>query len=288
MAGAHHGGRMPEFIASLNAMASFRPAFESLEESGVEPYSVRLAAGPARPPLICVPSVTPFSGPHEYAKLARQFRGGRELMALRWPGFGAIDEPLPADAGLALELQAAAIESVAGTDPVILAGHSSGGAFAHGIAELLERRGRAVAAVVLIDSFHPGQLGLGGEDGLSPAGLGILDGMLAAAAPSLPVDDARLTAMAAYMVMLGELEVGPLEAPVLLLRAAEAIAPDLGELEWQPRWEGPHDAVDTPGNHLSMMDAHAAATAAAISDWLRETVGEAPETQANKGKEVQR
>ena len=186
------------------------------------------------------------------------------------------------------ELQAAAIESVAGGDPMVLAGHSSGGAFAYGIAELLERRGRPVAAVVLIDSFHPGQLRLDDNDGLASVGLGILDGMLAAAGPSLPIDDARLTAMAAYMGLLGELEVGPLAAPVLLLRAAEAIAGDLGEVEWQPRWEVPHDAVETPGNHLSMMDAQSAATAAAISDWLRETVGEAPETQANKGKEVLR
>jgi acyl transferase domain-containing protein/thioesterase domain-containing protein/acyl carrier protein len=288
MGSAHRGGRMAEFIGSLNAMASFRPAFGSLEESGAEPYSVRLAEGPARPRLICVPSVTPFSGPHEYAKLARHFRGARELAALRWPGFGAIDELLPADAGLALELQAAAIESVAGADPVILAGHSSGGAFAYAIAGLLERRGRAVAAVVLIDSYHPGQLSLGGDDGLASVGLGILDGMLEADGASLLVDDARLTAMASYMSLLGELEVGPLEAPVLLVRAAEAIAGDLGEVEWRPRWEVPHDAVDTPGNHLSMMDAHAAATAAAISDWLRETVGEAPKTQPNKEKEVHR
>jgi acyl transferase domain-containing protein/thioesterase domain-containing protein/acyl carrier protein len=289
MGGAHRGGRMPEFLASLNAMASFRPSFAGLGEGGAEPYSVRLAAGPARPRVICVPSVTPFSGPHEYAKLARHFRGARELAALRWPGFGAIEEPLPADAAVALELQAAAVESVAGADPVILAGHSSGGAFAYGLAELLERRGRAVAAVVLIDSFHPGQLSLdGGGDGLAAVGLGILDGMVAAAGPSLPIDDARLTAMAAYMGLLGELEVGPLAAPVLLLRAAEPIAPDLGEVEWQPRWEVPHDAVETPGNHLSMMDAQSAATAAAISDWLAETVGEAPETQANKGKEVLR
>jgi len=288
MGGAHRGGRMPEFLASLNAMASFRPSFAGLDESGAEPYSVRLAAGPARPRVICVPSVTPFSGPHEYAKLARHFREARELSALRWPGFGAIGEPLPADAAVALELQAAAIEAVAGDEPVILAGHSSGGAFAYGLAELLERRGSAVAAVVLIDSFHPSQLSLDGGDGLAAVGLGILDGMVAAAGPSLPIDDARLTAMAAYMGLLGELEVGPIEAPVLLLRAAEAIAPDLGDLEWQPRWEVPHDAVETPGNHLSMMDAQSAATAAAISDWLAETVGEAPEMQANKGKEVLR
>jgi acyl transferase domain-containing protein/thioesterase domain-containing protein/acyl carrier protein len=288
MGSAHRGGRMPEFLGSLNAMSSFRPTFASLEESGAEPYAARLAEGPARPSLICVPSVTPFSGPHEYAKLAHHFRGARELAALRWPGFGAIEEPLPADVGTALELQAAAIESVAGTDPAILAGHSSGGAFAYAIAELLERRGRPVAAVVLIDSFHPGQLRLDGGGGLASVGLGILDGMLAVADSSLLVDDARLTAMAAYMGLLGELEVGPLRAPVLLLRAAEAMVADPGGVDWRPRWEVPHDAVETPGNHLSMMDAHAAATAAAISDWLAETVGEAPGTQANKGKEVLR
>ena len=288
MGSAHRGSRMGEFVASLNTMASFRPAFGSLEESGPEPYSVRLAAGPARPMLVCVPSVTPFSGPHEYAKLARHFRGSRELAALRWPGFAGIDELVPAGSGLALELQAAAIDSVAGAAPVILAGHSTGGAFAYGIAELLERRGRAVAAVVLIDSYHPSQLSLGGDDGIAAVGLGILEGMLETTDASLLVDDARLTAMALYMGLLGELEVGPLAAPVLLIRAAESLAGDLGGVDWRPRWEVPHDALETPGNHLSMMDAESEATAAAISGWLLQAVGEEPETQASKGKEVHR
>ncbi len=288
MRNAHECDRMAEFLGSLNAMSSFRPAFESLEESAVEPYAVRLAEGPAAPTLICVPSVMPFSGPHEYAKLARHFRGSRDLMALRWPGFAAMDEKLPAAADVAIELQAAAVDRAAAGAPVVLAGHSSGGAFAHAIARRLEQQGRPVAAVVLIDSYHPGQLELAasGEGSFGAAGLGFLGGMLEGGAAGMVIDDARLTATAAYMRLLTELEVAAIKAPILLVRADDPIAEGLEDADLRPRWEVPHDAVDTPGNHLSMMDAHAEATAAAISGWLEETVGEAPETQTNKGKEV--
>jgi hypothetical protein len=72
---------------------------------------------------------------------------------------------------------------------------------------------------------------------------------------------------------------------VLLLRASEPIGGD-PDGDWRPRWEVPHDTVDVPGNHLTMMDTHAETAAAAISNWLQETVDEAQARQATEGREV--
>jgi thioesterase domain-containing protein/aryl carrier-like protein len=280
--------RVPEFLAMVDALAGFRPTFASVEASGIEPWSVRLAEGPARPALFCVSSLMPFSGPLEYARLATRWGGTREVRALRWPGFAA-GEALPADAGVAVELQAAAIEQAAGEAPIVLAGHSSGGAFAYGIAQYLEQRGRPVAALVMIDSYHPSQLdAAAGAGSLASIGAGIFDAMGDAREAGLLVDDARLTASAFYLRLLGQLELASLASPVLLLGAAEAIGGDPGDAEWRPRWEQPHELLEVPGNHLSMMDAQAETTADAISRWLDTALGDAFETQAKTGRETRR
>ncbi|HYJ21759.1 MAG TPA: beta-ketoacyl synthase N-terminal-like domain-containing protein [Solirubrobacterales bacterium] len=278
--GAHERGRTAEFIAVLERLAEFRPTFATPAQAGVEPFVARLAEGPG-PALVCLPSVVPTGGPHEYAKLARGFAGARGVAALRWPGFVAA-ELLPATAEVAIELQVAALERAAAGEPVVLLGHSTGGVLAHALAQRLQQLGRPPAALVMIDSYHPAQTAVGG-----PGGLEILGRLLDEGAADFAVDDAPLTATAAYVGLLAELELGPIEAPVLLVRAAEPIGEDPGEGEWRPRWEVAHDAVEASGNHLSMMDAHAEATAAAISDWLAATVAGGRETQATNGKEVE-
>jgi acyl transferase domain-containing protein/thioesterase domain-containing protein len=275
-------GRAGELAQLLSALSEFRPAFATLAEADLEPYSVRLAEGPARPALVCVPSLVPNGGPHEYAKLARSFRESRELLALRWPGF-AEAAPVPADGTVAVELQAAAIELAAADGPIVLAGHSSGGAFAYAIAHRLEQLGRPPAGVVLIDSYHPSQTAFdaAADAETRATGLGVLGQLLAAG----PADDTRLTASLAYLRLLGQLELPPISSPVLLVRAAESIAPGPAGEEWRPSWEVPHDVVEAPGNHLTMMDAHVETTAEAIAGWLKTTFGCAP-TKADNGREV--
>jgi polyketide synthase 7 len=283
---AHELGQTEDFVELLATISGFRPSFASVEESGLEPFSVRLAEGPAHPPLVCVPSVVPAGGPHEYARLARCFRDSREVLALRWPGFGAM-EPLPADSQVAVELQIAALEAaVAG--PVVLAGHSTGGVFAYAMGQHLQRLGRPPAGVVLIDSYHPRQTGFvtSTDTEVRAVGLGILSQLLAAPGPDLVVDDARLTATTSYMRLLTELEIAPVEFPVLLVRAAEPISDAAAAADWRPSWEVPHEAIEAPGNHLTMINAHVAATAAAIAGWLEETVGEAPGEQVNDEREI--
>ncbi len=284
---AHELGRTEEFVELLDALAGFRPSFTAVEEAGLEPYAVRLADGPGRPRLVCVPSIVPNGGPHEYLKLARALGDSHRLEALRWPGFDGA-ESLPAHGRAALELQVAALAQSCGEEPVVLLGHSTGGAFAYGIAGLLERLGRPAAGVVLLDSYHPAQTAFtsSGDPAARRFGVGILGWLLAADELGATVDDARLTATLAYLRLLAEVEVAPLGSPVLLVRAAESADPDPAAAAWRPRWEVPHEAVETPGNHLTMMDAHAGETAAAVSKWLQAAVGDAREKQANQGKEV--
>jgi hypothetical protein len=37
--------------------------------------------------------------------------------------------------------------------------------------------------------------------------------------------------------------------------------------DWRPRWLLPHDTVEIPGDHDTVLTEHAAATAAAIRAW---------------------
>ncbi len=284
---AHDRGQSADFVTTLRAVSSFRASFQSLDEAGVAPYSVRLAEGPAQPSLVCVPSLMPLSGPHEYAKLAAHFRDSRRTIALRWPGFSGMDA-LPASAELAIELQLAALEQAAVEAPFVLLGHSSGGVFAYGIAERLEQLGRPAAGVVLLDSYHPDQLGFGTDEeptGLGSIGLETFAQLLESERASELVDDARLTATMSYLQLYGQLELGSIEAPVLLLRAADVFG---DATEMRPSWAFPHEIAETPGNHLTMMDAHAEMTAAAVSRWLAAAVGDAQVRQANDAKEVLR
>ena len=278
---ARKSGRSEELFELVERLARFRTTFDTLEQAELEPFSARLVDGPPAPHLICVPSVVPTSGPHEYAKLARALPDPGAVSALRWPGFVAA-EPLPGSGEVAVELQLAALDRAAGADPFVLLGHSTGGVFAHAMARRLERLGRPPAAVVMIDSYPPAQIL--DVAGLT-AGLEIAGQLHEVGAIELGVDDAPLTATATYLRLLAELTLEPISSPLLLVRAAEPIGAEPAG-EWQARWEVPHELVEVPGNHLSMMDAHAGSTAAAVSAWLADVVGAAPPTQPTEEREV--
>jgi acyl transferase domain-containing protein/thioesterase domain-containing protein/aryl carrier-like protein len=293
LAHAAERGEAGELFGAVATMARYRPAFASPEESGVEPVAVRLAEGPAEPALVFVPSLMPFSGPHEYRRLATAFGSAHEALSLRWPGFGA-GERLPASVEAALGQQLAALEGGPSATPLVLLAHSSGGPFAYALAQRLERLGRPAAGLVMLDSYHPSQIAAaatGGAEGLAALGAGVFSAAMelgdgAEVDLGELVDDARLTATARYMELMAELELEPLAAPVLLATASEP----LGEVDpdsdgWRPRWELPHELLEVPGNHLSMMDAQAESTAEAISRWIDTVLGAARATQAKQGDE---
>ncbi|MFJ4834937.1 KR domain-containing protein, partial [Streptomyces sp. NPDC088747] len=241
-------GTTVEFTDLLGDAARFRPAL-----SGTMPEPVRLAEGSGGPALFCLPTVLATSGPHQFARFAAHFAGERDVWALPLPGY-LPGEPLPATLDALLDAAAATIRHNADGAPYALVGYSSGGLLAQATAARLEDAGEGPVAVAAIDTsplsrrllvrLMPellGRLGkLSGADGVDPG---------------LVLDDDRLTAMGGYLRLLTDVTPEPVKARTLLLRAG----------------------VDIPGDHFSVIEAHAGTTARSIHDWLDATLGEAHE-----------
>ncbi|MEW9532106.1 SDR family NAD(P)-dependent oxidoreductase [Microbispora sp. NPDC049125] len=241
-------GRAEGFLGMLMTASEFRPA--SADPSDLEVAPVTLARGGARPAIIAIPSLTAISGPHQYARFAAAFRGGRQVTALPLPGFGD-GRPLPATAAAVVDMLAAAAGD---GGPAVLLGHSSGGVLAHAVAARLEAENRPVAGVVLLDTYEPGALG-----GLLPT---LMAGLLERADVGAPLDDERLTAMGAYLRLFADWTPEPISAPTLLVGAAE---PMEGR---KAGWRMPHAGAEVPGNHFTLMEDNAEKTAAAVEEWL--------------------
>src|ERR1700720_1282316 len=99
---------------------------------------IRLSTGYAPETLICVPALLALCGPQQFARVGRGFRDIRETLVLHIPGFVG-EERLPPSLGIALAYQMTPVEAAIGRDsPLILAGYSSGGTLAYGLASRLE------------------------------------------------------------------------------------------------------------------------------------------------------
>ncbi len=253
-------GMLEELMGMVATAAKLRPTFDDCLEPAEAPEAIRLSEGSQRPAVICVSSLLAIAGPHQYARFAKPFRGRREVSALPVAGFLA-GERLPASFQAAVETHAASVRRAAGDAPVVLLGHSTGGILAHALAEHLERAGTPPAAVVLVDTHWSDRLAMVG-----PAAIG---GMLARNGAHVAIADAALTAMAAYSGFVIEREPSELRAPVLLVRASEPLPGAAAEREgWRASLDVPHTAVDVAGDHFTMMEAHAEATARAVQEWL--------------------
>ncbi len=250
-----------ELMMLLAAAAKLRPAFEdSLGEHDAVP-AVKLAAGPAAPRLICLSSIVPMSGAHEYADLARELGGAREVLALPQSGF-LEGEPVPATLEAAVGSHVAAIERLAAGDPFALLGHSSGGVLAHAVAAEMEARGIPPAALILLDTYAVDEEKL-------PVMIEMMAQIVFTSAAFGGVNDTRLTAMGAYLPLVGSVEAASLATPTLMVKASEPFPGTQTDGEWGASWPLYDDSVSVPGNHMTMMGEHAATTAAAVGEWLR-------------------
>jgi hypothetical protein len=92
-------------------------------------------------------------------------------------------------------------------------------------------------------------------------------------------DDARITAMGAYLRLLGDWEPATLKAPTLLVRAADAVPGwpsgprdagpgTTGAGASRPRWDHPTVTLDAPGDHFGVLEEHAPSTARLVERWL--------------------
>ncbi|MFF8446002.1 SDR family NAD(P)-dependent oxidoreductase, partial [Streptomyces californicus] len=252
----------------LMAASLARPTFSDPAQLAKRPALVPFVRGPQGPAVVCLTSISALAGPHQYFRFASALRDLRDVSVLTAPGY--VDgEPLAEDLDALARLQAEAIVAeYPQSGSFAVAGSSAGGWLAHAAAAHLERMGVRPAGVVLMDTYLPEASRI--TDRIRPGmvkegydredAYGYMDGI-------------GLTAMGWYLRMFGGFwKPAPIEAPILLVRADEYMADGTGTTpsagEWQAYWEQPHEAVDVPGNHFTMMETHASTTASAVHAWL--------------------
>jgi acyl transferase domain-containing protein/acyl carrier protein/pimeloyl-ACP methyl ester carboxylesterase len=254
---AHERRRLSEVFPMLLKASSFMPTFTTAPP-GDYGDAVHMADGPELPRLICVHAFVPGSGQHQFARVAAAFAGRRPVLALAVPGFRKGDL-LPSSRKVAVDTLADSVRRAAGEDPFVLVGYSSGGVLVQAIAERLEWEGTAASGVVLLDTYHHRAAEM--EHAFAVAVGRLLDRDHTYVA----LDDERLVAMGAYMRMFREWTAAPIEAPSVLLRARE---PLFGDASTDDR---PADRViEVAGDHFSIIEEQAEATARAIEAWLAE------------------
>ncbi|MFD8317588.1 type I polyketide synthase [Kitasatospora purpeofusca] len=262
-------GRIDEGIALLKNASALRPAFHSgsdLAAAGTGPRLLRLNERADAPVLVCFGSIVALGGAHQYARFASRFRDRYAVAALDAPGFTP-EEELPADMAALLDFQATTLLRELPGRTLVLAGSSSGGTLAHGVAAELERRGEGPAAVVLLDTY------LSDNQGITQFNDVLLGGMFAREDRAAPMDGTRLTAMGGYFRLLDDWKPPAVRAPLLLVRASTPLGrPSADAGDWRASWDGADTVVDVPGDHFSLMEQHVATTGDAVADWLGSTL----------------
>nr|APD71593.1 type I polyketide synthase 10 [Streptomyces sp.] len=266
-------GRVEEGFALLQAAAELRPTFDAPAEFGDDFAPVRLArrgdgtSDTGAAGLICFSSYVALAGVHQYARFASAYRGERDVWALPTPGFGR-GEPLPASFEAVVRLQAEAVVRCAGDKPFVLVGSSSGGILALAVAHYLDKSGTPPAGVALLDTYLPR------EDSPFTRFAGeMIGGMFDRESMFAHMDADRLTAMSWYIRVVGTWSPDRLSCPVLLVRSSEppVTVEQAGPLEpdeWQASWDGADTVAEVPGNHFTMMEAHAGSTAKTVTGWM--------------------
>ncbi|MFJ5920981.1 type I polyketide synthase [Kitasatospora sp. NPDC092948] len=262
-------GRIDEGIALLKTASALRPAFRSgsdLAAAGAGPRLLRLNERADAPVLVCFGSIVALGGAHQYARFAARFRDRYAVAALDAPGF-VPGEELPADMSALLDFQAETLLRELPGRTLVLAGSSSGGTLAHGVAAALEQRGEGPAAVVLLDTY------LSDNQGITQFNDVLLGGMFDREDRAAPMDGARLTAMGGYFRLLDDWKPPAVRAPLLLVRASTPLGRPSAEAgDWRSTWAGADTVVDVPGDHFSIMEQHVATTGDAVADWLDSTL----------------
>jgi NAD(P)-dependent dehydrogenase (short-subunit alcohol dehydrogenase family) len=225
----------------------------------------RLAAGPERPALFCIPALPVPTGAMQYAHLGAALRDRRDVWVLPNPGFSH-GEQLPADVETIAEIHAQAAQRCAAGAPFALLGLSSGGCVAHCVVNHLERSGIFPSALVLLDSFVPRDT----PDSL----LKVVEQRWWQGLSLGAHHDDELTAMSWYFDLFRSWAPASIETPIVLARAMRAIGPldsgsdGAGEHEHLATWAQPHSVIDIPGDHYTITGSDAVSTADAIHRWL--------------------
>ncbi|MGC4807694.1 SDR family NAD(P)-dependent oxidoreductase [Micromonospora sp. DT233] len=255
-------GRTGAGFAFLRGAARLRPTAGCATDLGRELTPVRLSSGDGIP-LVCLSSYVARGGVHEYVRFAAPWRGERTVWALPNPGF-APGQPLPADASAVVDVQSALVRRCVGDGPYILVGASSGGVLAHDVAARLAAAGDPPAALVLIDTYPPTTV----DSPLNPFRDALVEGMYARQDALARMDHARLTAMSWYFDLFEGWRATPSPVPTLLVRAASPLPSVADGAPWRTSWPAADTTVDVPGDHFTILEAHADTTVGAVRQWV--------------------
>ncbi|MER6831801.1 type I polyketide synthase, partial [Streptosporangium sp. NPDC000563] len=262
-----------EFAAAaelIGVVSHLRSSFGTTEAAEHVVAPLLLASGDAPITLVCFPAVSAISGPHEYARFGHAMRGERDVHVVPSPGY-APDDLLPDSEETFIRMHADTVEKLVGDGPFVILGRSMGGCIAHSVAAELESRGTPAAGLVLIDSY-PIE---------SPTLEGMRDWWLAAMLTGMVErieryqmvwSDASLTTMGAYGRILADWQPKPIDARTLVVRAREplrgTVVDPTGRLDWRAFWPLPHETVDVPGDHFTVLEEHSETTVAAVREWI--------------------
>jgi pimaricinolide synthase PimS1 len=246
-----------EMTSWLVTAAGFLPVFESLEELSELPHMATVAQGRELPELVCIPSFANRLGPHQFLRIAGALQEKRTISVASLPGLEE-EEELPASFELLAESIAAAVTQTVADRPFAVVGYSTGGDIAHGVVEALERSGRAPVGLVLLDTF------LIDRDEPMRMFSAMMGQLMVEAPTSSAIDDRLILAMGAYMRMLNEAEPQAVSAPSLLVNATENLGAEMRDEIWREA----DSTTRVPGDHFTIIEEHADATAAAIDEWL--------------------
>lgn len=261
------GARMRESVLSTRDTdwQETRRFVTSLHEVSQPPQPVRLATGSRHPALVCVPGIVGMSDPVQFARLAKSFQGDRDVWAVRHPATAAPNRCRRAGT-CCWTCTPPGCAPNWGTSRSCWPGCPPHGLVAYQIARRLREQGSPPAGVVVLDSYVPSEHqrlvrllpGLGEE----------AQARMDNPNHAVPGDDGWITAMLHYQEFDWTPEELPI--PVLFVRAAEPL--EGWPADWEPEWPFEHTLAVAPGNHFTMLEAHAADTAGLIDGWMRKSL----------------
>ncbi|KUJ66292.1 hypothetical protein ACZ90_38465 [Streptomyces albus subsp. albus] len=255
--------RYDEALNMLRAAAAVRPMFSTVAEAGEPLPSVQLTSGD-RTHLVCLPPVIAPASPNFFYRFSTVFTGERKVTVLRHPGFRP-GELIPAAVQPAIDFHAEAVRREVGDDPFVVLGYSSGGWMANAVVGRLEEWGVRPAGLVLIDTYPD-------TSKFKTVLLDeIVDRMVRAPGGELELlTGTQLTGQGGYLRVFDDWSPVEVSAPTLQVHACRP--PNPAEAEkgdaWRSKWPWPHELVDVPGDHFTVMEAHSESTARAIQSWL--------------------
>jgi thioesterase domain-containing protein len=215
-------------------------------------------------------------GVHQYARIATHLRGRREVLALPLLGY-ELGESLPATGADAIGAVVHGALDAADGEPFVLLGHSAGGLLAYCAAAALRDNDASLRGVVMLDTFFTSggrQPAAGAASDAQPADDLVLPALFDAVFRTEKnfggFNSARLSAMAHWLTLWPEIEIGQVDVPVLFVQCTEPLDGVPSESDgWRSTpVDSSHTVRPLAANHFSMLEDHAEDTARLVEEWL--------------------